>query len=439
MVVHHYPPLYQAGVELVTHRAALWLKCQGHEVEVVCVDSIDTGRPGLDCTQDVYEGIPVYRLAYDLGHQANPFRASYDNPMIGAWIKAHLRRTKPDLVHMQSCYLISVRPIEGAQELNIPVVLSLHDYWTICPRITLRRPDGTRCSGAVTAADCAWCLMTEKRRYRWGDHVTRGGMARLVKQVGDWSQLESWRKRVAAIEDRRRAVARAISQVDQLTVVSRFLEERIQTAYGVSDDRRTLITCGLDLGDWQRLSKTAPEGVLRIGYIGQLSAQKGVHVLIDAFNQLRASERRPHLTLYGDSAEQPRYVRSLRKQAQGNPDILFAGRFDNARIAEIFQGIDVLVVPSQWYETGPLVTWEAFASGTPVLATDLPNMCYQVRHEVDGLLFAPDESGDLARQLQQLLDTPELLERMASRVPPVKSHEEEMREMMSVYQRALHT
>jgi glycosyltransferase involved in cell wall biosynthesis len=127
----------------------------------------------------------------------------------------------------------------------------------------------------------------------------------------------------------------------------------------------------------------------------------------------------------------------LRRLAQGEPAIIFEGRFDNAQISEVLQGIDVLVVPSQWYETGPLVTWEAFASGTPVVATDLPNMKYQVKHEVDGLLFAPDESGDLAHQLQRLLDAPELVEELASNIGPVKTHEEEMYEIVEVYQGAL--
>jgi len=101
------------------------------------------------------------------------------------------------------------------------------------------------------------------------------------------------------------------------------------------------------------------------------------------------------------------------------------------------QQVDVLVVPSQWYETEPLVTWEAFASRTPVLATDLPNMRHQIRHGVDGLLFAPDGSEDLVRQLQRLLDEPQLVRQLAGQIGPVKSHSEEMQEMLRVYRRAL--
>jgi len=279
--------------------------------------------------------------------------------------------------------------------------------------------------------------MTEKRRYRLPDQATNGALGGLVKRAASLTGLRSWRRRVAALEDRRRTVKKAISQVDQLIVVSRFLEERVQALCGLPAQRLTLVSCGLDLSGWQRLPKTATDGVLRIGYIGQISPPKGVHMLVDAFNQLRPTSRRPLLSIYGDLTPRPRYVRSLRRLAGGHPDIAFEGRFDNARVAEVLQQADVLVVASQWYETGPLVTWEAFASGTPVVATDLPNMKYQVRDEVDGLLFAPDDSRDLARQLQRLLDAPVLVKELASNIRPVKSHEDEMRQILEVYRRAL--
>ena len=75
MVIHHYPPRYQAGVELVARRAARWLKRERHEVEVVCVESIDTGRPGLECIPDIYEDTTVHRLAFDAKQLEDPFPA----------------------------------------------------------------------------------------------------------------------------------------------------------------------------------------------------------------------------------------------------------------------------------------------------------------------------------------------------------------------------
>jgi len=62
--------------------------------------------------------------------------------------------------------LLSAGALEGAVAAGIPTVASLHDFWFFCPRLTLLRSNGERCEGEATAADCAWCLMAERRRYQ---------------------------------------------------------------------------------------------------------------------------------------------------------------------------------------------------------------------------------------------------------------------------------
>jgi len=272
---------------------------------------------------------------------------------------------------------------------------------------------------------------------RLPDRATGGVAGKAFEWAATKVRLPGWHRRVRAIEDRRVAIRQVLAIVDGLTASSRFLQDRVHVLCGVPKERIELITYGLDLSAWQPLPKTPRDDVLRIGYIGQLAPQKGVHVLIEAFKQLSPSARKPLLSIHGSLTAELGYVRTLQKLAGDHPSITFAGEFDNARIAEELQQVDVLVVPSQWYATGPLVTWEAFASRTPVLASGLPNMRHQIRHGVDGLLFAPDGSEDLVRQLQRLLDEPELVERLTSHIGPVKSHSEEMQEVRRVYQRAL--
>jgi len=164
MVVHHYPPRYQAGVELIVRRAARQLTADGHSVEIVCVEAIDTGRPGIECVSESYEGVMVHRLSFELTLIEDRFRYGYDNPEIGRWVAARLERARPDLVHIQSCYLTSLTPIHAAKGLGLPTVLSLHDYWMVCPWVTLRHPDGTRCTGQVSAAECASAARSGNRR-----------------------------------------------------------------------------------------------------------------------------------------------------------------------------------------------------------------------------------------------------------------------------------
>jgi glycosyltransferase involved in cell wall biosynthesis len=100
----------------------------------------------------------------------------------------------------------------------------------------------------------------------------------------------------------------------------------------------------------------------------------------------------------------------------------------------VYAGIDVLVVPSIWYENSPNVILEAFAHQTPVIASDLGGMAELVDDQETGLLFVPNDAEDLVRKLEMLLNDPGLLTRLRKNIVSPKSLETEMAELLSVYQ-----
>jgi glycosyltransferase involved in cell wall biosynthesis len=214
--------------------------------------------------------------------------------------------------------------------------------------------------------------------------------------------------------------------------------------HGLPPERFHLIRLGLDTRLWRESTASAgtgtarvngPSAELQIAYLGQLSPHKGVHLLVEAFRKLSRSSlarRNVRLTIYGALGNQA-YVQRLRRLAEGEPRISFAGPYDNRRVAEVLSGVDACVVPSIWYENSPTVILEAQLSGTPVVAADLGGMAEMVRHDVDGLLFRPGDADDLAWQLQRILDEPDLLPRLRANAPPVLTVDEHMRQLMDVY------
>ena len=147
LAVHHFPPRYSAGAELYTYRLARWLIRRGHEAEVVCVERIDARGAGpLRAHADTYEGVPVWRLDLDL--RKAPAEWVFRNEAVMAWAAEHLATYRPDLVHLQSGYLITPSVLEAAIGRGIATAVTLHDYWFLCPRITLLRGDGSLCAGS---------------------------------------------------------------------------------------------------------------------------------------------------------------------------------------------------------------------------------------------------------------------------------------------------
>jgi glycosyltransferase involved in cell wall biosynthesis len=149
-----------------------------------------------------------------------------------------------------------------------------------------------------------------------------------------------------------------------------------------------------------------------VGFIGTLARHKGCHVLIDAFKTLPFGQA--VLKIYGDMEQYPHYAKELRKLAGNNRAIEFCGIFPNAEILEIMADLDVLAVPSVWYENTPLVVYSAQAARCPVVASDFPGLSDVIRDEVNGLLFEAGNAGALAGKLSRLIEEPGLAARLSS-------------------------
>ena len=113
--------------------------------------------------------------------------------------------------------------------------------------------------------------------------------------------------------------------------------------------------------------------------------------------------------------------------------IQFHGSFPNHKLGEVLSEIDVLVVPSRWYENTPLVIQSAFATRTPVVATDLGGLSELVRHEINGLLFKLNDADSLAEQLLRLINDRGLLRGMRNNIPPERTTSEMVDDIEGIY------
>jgi glycosyltransferase involved in cell wall biosynthesis len=156
-----------------------------------------------------------------------------------------------------------------------------------------------------------------------------------------------------------------------------------------------------------------------------------VHTLFEAVRQLPGAAL--EVRAYGDVSRFPGYTRLLRHMARQDSRLSLMGVYDRTEVSRILQGLDVVVVPSVWYENSPNTILEAFSHRTPVVASDLGGMAELVEDGVNGLRFAPGDASSLAAKLRQLIDQPGLLAQLQEGIGPVKSVAEEMTELLGVY------
>jgi glycosyltransferase involved in cell wall biosynthesis len=448
VVSHQLPPKYRAGAELYALRQAMWLQAKGHTVRAVAVEDIEASVPQLEVRHEEYLGLEVERLHFNRLAYPNVLEASHLNPEITAWMEQFLREYQPDLMLVNACYLLGVGVLHAARQLNIPVVLTLHDFWFLCQRITLMRPDGTLCDGKVSPADCALCISKDKRRYLLADKFTgglfgRGLVAGAEAGLEPFMALLGGKQKIQTLALRRERLLEALKGVECVIAPSRYLRQ-LFIENGFPAEKIRYCRYGLDTGrlagiEQQKLApetkaqpaETASRG-LRVGYMGQVLPHKGVDVLVEAFRQLDNPEAR--LSIHGVMGRDPAYDLRLQQLATGDSRIRFAGPYMPEELPAILLGLDVVVVPSIWLENSPLIIMEAQAAGLPVITTNLGGMAEMVRHDQDGLLFERKNVSDLAAQLRRLQNEPGLLAHLKAGVAPVKSLDEEFSELLPLYE-----
>jgi glycosyltransferase involved in cell wall biosynthesis len=162
----------------------------------------------------------------------------------------------------------------------------------------------------------------------------------------------------------------------------------------------------------------APGAVLRVGFVGRYDTTKGVHVLVDALRRLPADlPIQLHLWGIARTPEAVAYRDIIRQRAEGLPHVTM---HPESTPEAIYPRMDVLVVPSIYFETGPLVVLEAQAWGVPVLGSDLGGIAERVTQGVDGVLVPPNDAGALAEVLGAWVREPARL-RALRPVRPVRT------------------
>jgi glycosyltransferase involved in cell wall biosynthesis len=312
---------------------------------------------------------------------------------------ALIRTFQPDVVHAHNIFpLISPSLYGAVNQAGIPVVQTLHNFRLLCPQAMFLR------NGKV----CEDCL---------GHLPWRGAVRGCYRN----SVLQS--SVLASMLTLHRAVGTWQSKVTRYIVLNEFCRSKFIQG-GLPSDR---LVVKPNFVDFEAPSVGERERFL---FVGRLSAEKGLAVLISAACALD-KEHLVRIAGTGPEAVQLAGVRCV--QALGvltNDDVR----------REMNQSLAV-IVPSICFETFGMVVVEAFACGTPVIASRIGVLPNLVQDGVTGLLFEPGNAQDLTQKMQWAQSHPEQMESMGHRARALYeakfSAENNYRQLISIYEGAI--
>lgn len=409
-LVHQYPPDHLAGTELYTQTLARRQAAAGHSVAVFAPVNRETaGGPALE------EGVRVWRAAAGERSPRDVFLSTFRQPALAGQFGRALEVERPDIVHVQHLMGLPAATIDELDRRAIRYVISLHDYWFGCANgQLLTNYDGRLCGGpAPDWRNCARCVLA------------RAGM--------DFGAPLAFA--VTPLLRRRHARLRPIFDGARRVIAPASFVREAHARIGFDTGKTVVIGHGtLAAPSGPPALSRAARGPLRLGYLGSLSRQKGVHVLIEAMNGLPPGAAT--LAVYGDPSVFPDYAAELRA-ASVHPGITFPGVVARENLWARLAELDALVLPTLWYEASPLVIGEAFAAGLPVIASRIGSLPELIADDRDGLLFPAGDAATLRDLLASLAADPEKLARLQAGVRPPRTIDDHAAAIEAVYDEAL--
>lgn len=428
-LVYSFPPDPPGGTEIYVDGLCRSLLARGDEALVVAPDRADRAYS--------LNGLCVRR--FEIDPDAIDVDALYGRGEASA-AEAILRivdRERPDVVHQHA--LTSACSVEASSRIKragYPLVFTYHTPTVTCQRGTMLEMGRGPCDGRLDAARCTACTLQGLGLAELPSQLLGHVPASVGQAVGSaglsgggWTAL-----RMRALMTRRiEAFADLVALVDRFVVLTPWVGGVLR-ANDVPEAKLVASVHGVPADEGHHANPPRRTGILRVAHLGRLDPTKGARLLAEAVQALPKAPMA--LDIFGvvQSGRDAETRRALADLTRDDARIRLLPPVEHAEVVRTLSAYDLVAVPSQWMETGPLVILEAFAAGVPVIGSALGGIADKVRDGVDGLLVRPPGSVDAWRAaLSRCADDQAFVSELRQRVAPVRSMADVAEQMAALY------
>ena len=365
------------------------LERMGHEVAYFSMKHPNN----LPCKWDRY-----FVTQREYNDVKNPLSAARDgialiySPEAKRNFQALCEEFRPDVVHLNNVHrqiTLSILDAPYLKEHHVPVFYTAHDYVTICPGYLMLDGEGRVCDV---------CLEDGKYRHCIENRCVKGSRAKSA---------------LAALEASFNRSHHSNERIDRVIAPSSFMRSKLIEG-GWPEGKVVALQNFADDAILARASGVAGDVTDRespyLLFFGRLSAEKGVDVLLRAFDAAAPSlPRDMRLIVVGDGPDAAEF-RELAASLDSAPRIEFAGYQTGDALQTYVERASLAIASSRWRENMPYSIVEAFAAGTPVVGTRIGGIPELVADGVTGFACEPGDVATMAdamvRGAEAFLDAP---------------------------------
>ncbi|WP_059015477.1 glycosyltransferase family 4 protein [Mycobacterium sp. M26] len=368
LLLAQFLPPVSGGEERHVWNLARALVSRSHDVTLLgfATDAASAGETIEEGVRVVRVHTAAARLPMLYSDPERPHALPLPDPVVSSAIRRQLESRRFDVVHAHNWIVNSaLGPVARA---GLPLVMTLHDYSHICATKRLMEHGKQRCPGPAPRR-CLSCA---------ADHYgLPNGTVTVLANAWTARRRAKGISKVAAVSS---AVAQAVALPGDGWLHRARLNARVIPNF-IPDE------IVLD-----EIPPTADDAPLL--FVGDLSPDKGVQVLLDAYAALPDP---PRLVLAGRSTEQWQFP----------PGAQWTGPLPHAEVVELFRSARAVVVPSVWADPCPTVVLEAMAAGRPVVAAASGGIVDMVVDGHTGRLVPPGDVAALSAALAEVLADPQ--------------------------------
>ena len=399
-VAHNVPSRWLGGTEVYSFELAHQLKKTGLDVSVLH-PHFDPDSQGMQLDRDIIDGIETYCLRHPFEYR---LEEHVSNPQIEEMFKSILDEKYFDIIHFQHIYRFPAALIKIAKDKGLPVCMTLHDHWAICPRIHLyNQYTDTLCDGPDSLTGCSDCILC---------HISEKDRTDIIDAL------------LLRLAYRQEQISQYIEMADIVVSPTRYLADKC-IYHGI--DGANIEVSPLGMGRVAPKEKRNNKNSITFGYLGKIDKLKNVTMLVDAFRGVKGDAV---LNIRGNGANKAAI--ELIDSVKSDHNIQYSGAYTREELPAVLSEIDIAVFPSL-RENYPVTVREALRAGVPVIASKVGGIPEIVADGESGLLFDPRNIDELRGILQSVVDDPSIIERLKMTPTKIKSIEEDSAEWILRY------